>query len=186
MGNNEICIKGSFYGIRGELLKRVTLLIIYSFIFLFTKNYKDQFYSTNKISTLTKFLSDKFVSLDFMKLAPLIIVAIVLIILFFLTISSLFKTIKLLYFLKRKITFDFFQGKITMVTYSFPFFKHTEEDKFENIVTVNVEQSLLDRFFNSGKLYIEYLVSGRVEPTSLSIEIPQVYRPSRILKELIK
>lgn len=186
MNNNEIIIKGSFAGIRGELFKRVFLLIIYGIVFFTTNGYRKSFYSDNEITSVSSFLTKKITNFDFMGTLPLLIIILIFIFLAIFIFSSLLKTIKLFYNINRKITVDFFSGKIVMVSYSFPFFKNVEHDKFDNIITVNIEQAFMDRFFNSGKLYIEYLVSSKVDSSSVSFEIPHVYRPSKALKELLR
>jgi hypothetical protein len=186
MSNNEIVVQGSFYGIRGELLKRVFLLIAYGIIFFITNQYRKSFYYDNGITSASTFLAKKLTGFNFSDILPLLIIILIFIFITILTFSCLFKTIKLFYNINRKITVDFFQGKIVMVSYRFPFFKNVEQDKFDNIITVNIEQSFMDRFFNTGKLYIEYLVSSKVDSSSVSFEIPHVYRPSKALKELLR
>ena len=186
MSNNEITIQGSFLGIRGELFKRVFLLVVYGIIFFITNQYRKSFYSNNEITSTSTFLTKKLTGFNFSDILPLLIIILIFVFLAILIFSSLLKTIKLFYNINRKITVDFFQGKIMMVSYSFPFFKNVEQDKFDNIITVNIQQAFMDRFFNSGKLYIEYLVSSKVDSSSVSFEIPHVYRPSKALKELLR
>ena len=186
MSNNEMIVKGSFYGIIGELLKRVFILVIYGIIFLITSQYKKFFYSNNDITQISEFLSKKLGRFQFVDILPLLIVILIFISLALLTFSSLLKIIKLFYNMNRKITVDFFQGKIVLISYSFPFFKNVEQSKFDTIITVNIEQAFMDRFFNSGKLYIEYLVSSRTGSSSSSFEIPHIYRPLKILKDLLR
>ena len=182
MSNNELTIKGSFYGIIGELLKRLLLLFSYWLIFIIANNYRKANYSKQDLSSLIKLITDNKLLDAFI----FVVIFVLFILLAFLTFSSVLKTIKLFYNINRRVTVDFFQSKITLVSYSFPFFKNVEENKFDNIITVNIEQALMDRFFNSGKLYIEYLVCSKVDSSSVSFEIPHVFRPSKILKELMK
>jgi len=178
-------ITGSFYGIMGEFLKRLLLLLIYTIVFFTTNGYKKSFFSNNEITSVTDFLSKKIMKFDFVNILPLILITLMFIVLAILVFLSLLKTIKLFYNINRKITVDFSQGKIVIVSYSFPFFKNIEKDKFDTIITVNMEQGFMDRLFNSGKLYVEYLVSSKVDSSSVSFEIPYVSMPAKSLEELL-
>lgn len=182
--NNEITIKGSFYGIRGELLKRVLFLIAIGIVYLITKSYKTNFFNDNKVSSIIDFVGKNIFSPE--KIIVLVIIIALYIFIIILAIRNIYATIKLFYNIPRELHVDFFQGKIKMVSYSFPFSKNIEEDKFDSIVTVNIEQKLMDRLFNSGSLYVEYLVSSNVDSNSVSFEIPFMDNPKQILNELIK
>lgn len=186
MNNNELIVKGSIYGIRGNLFKSVLLLVIYGIIFFITNEYRKSFYTNNKIASASSFLKKKITGFDFIETLPLLIIILIFILLTIFILSSLLKAIKLFYNVKRTITVDFSGGNIVTVSYSFPFFKNVEQAKFDNIITVNIHQDLMDRLFNSGKLYVEYLVSSKVNSSSLSFEIPNVYRPLNALKELLR
>ena len=186
MNNTEITIKGSFNGIRGELIKRILLLSIYAIIFFTTNSYKKSFYANNEITSTLEFLTKKVMQLNFKDTIPLLIIILIFIFLAVLVFSSLLITIKLFYNIKRKITVDFFQGKIVILSYRFPFFKNVEEDKFDSIVAVNIEQDLGNRFLDSGKLTVEYLVSSKVDSNSITFEVPYIYKPAEALEKLLK
>lgn len=182
--NNEITIKGSFYGIRGELLKRGLFLLALGIVYLLTKSYKSKFFNDNQVTSIIDFVTKNIFSPE--KIIVLLVLVILYIFIIISTIKNVYTIIKLFYNIPREIQVDFFQGKIKMVSYSFPFSKNIEEDKFDSIVTVNIEQKLMDRLFNSGSLYVEYLVSSKVDSSDVSFEIPFMDNPKQILNELIK
>lgn len=184
MSNNEITIKGSFYGIRGELIKRIFFLVILSIAFFLTKGYKAKFFNDNEIDSIKDFITNNIFSPE--KIIILFLIAAMFIFIIIATLKNIYATIKLFYNIPREIKVDFFQNKISTVSFSFPFSKNSEEDKFDSIVTVNIEQKLMDRIFNSGSLYVEYLVSSKVDSNSISFEIPFIDNPKKVLDELIK
>jgi len=186
MSNNEVIIKGSFNGIKGELSKRVLLLAIYCIIFLITNSYKKSFYLKNKISSIFTFLVDEIMKLNFKVTLPILFIFVIFIFLAVFAFSSLLKTIKLFYNVNKRVTVDFLEGKISMVSYNFPFYKEVEEDKFDTIVTVNIQQDFMDRLFNSGKLHVDYLVISKVDSSSVSFDIPYIYNPSKTIDELLR
>ncbi|MBC8061517.1 MAG: hypothetical protein H7Y18_12750 [Clostridiaceae bacterium] len=185
MRDNEIIIQGSFNGIRGELSRRLFFLVIYGIIFLMTNAYKKSFYSDNEITSIFTFLMDQITALNFKSILPILFIFLIFIFLAIFTFSTLFKTIKLFYNINRKVTVNYSKNKISTLSYTFPFFKDVEENKFDNIITVNIRQDFMDRFCNSGKLYIEYLVISKIDSSLACFEIPYVYEPSHALKELL-
>jgi len=184
MNTNKITVKGTAYGIRGELTKRILLILTYVVIFFITNSYRKTFFAKYKLSTILDFIADNITSTG--KLIALLVIFILYISLVLLTLSSIMKIIKLFYYIKRQITVDYIQGKITRTRYGFPFSKNVEEDKFEKIITVSVRQNLMDRIFNSGSLYIEYLVTSSVESSTISFIIPFVYDPSVVMEKLLE
>jgi hypothetical protein len=119
-----------------------------------------------------------------------IIAILALIFIFYIIIAVLFirefyKTILLFYNIPGKVTIDYDTMKITSKTYSFPFNVQVDENKFDDIINVVVTQDLSKKLFNSGDLYIEFLVNSKLDSQLRNIEIPNISTPFKIKRDLL-
>ncbi|WP_139904652.1 PH domain-containing protein [Clostridium thermarum] len=175
MENGKVIIKGSFRGITGDLVKNVLTILLCIIIFFFSKSYKNNIVIEHNIDTsffnyLLKF--EDITAVSILALIYLIIIIIVLVI-----ISSIVKTLGLFYHLLRITTFDFNSGKVVDKAYSYPMNRTIDENKFNEIINVNIEQGLFQRIFNTGTLYVEYIAVNTVDSQLRHIEIPCVAKP---------
>lgn len=182
MDKNNVIIKGSFKGISGDFFKNVVVLICTFIVYVFSNNLRKTYYSKYGITSFFKFVTD-------LEHIPVIAILSSLFLLFFIlaviALSTFFKTIVLLYETQKTITIDYISSKILIETYSFPFNKMTEENLFNDIICVNIEQGLMDRLFGTGDIYIEYLTCSKVDSKLRTLQISYVSSPIKIKTKLI-
>lgn len=174
MEKNRIVIKGSFRGISADLTRNFMILIINFIIYLTCDSYKDKLITKNNIDSLLEFVLN---SDQLEVVAILATVYVVILIVLLITLSTIIKIIRLFYNLARVTIFDFTSEKVIAHSYSFPFNKTTDENKFSEVINVNIEQGLLGRLFNAGNMYVEYIAVNTVDSQLRNVEIPNAAKP---------
>ena len=177
MEKSTIIVRGSIIGIAGDFLKNVIILICTYVVYAIGKDVKQQYYEEFNITSLVDF------AMEFKHTKEAVIISFIFLlflILALIAISTIYKAFKLLYEIPKSITFDSINGKIIAVTYSFPFNKNVDENKFDEIIEVNISQGLLHRLFNSGDMYIEYLALNKIDSQLRHIEIPYISCPFKV------
>jgi hypothetical protein len=182
MEKNSITISGSFKGIAGTFLKRILILILVCIFYIIISNIKNQYYSEYNIESLWAFIT---AFTNFEVIAILSLIFIVYLILLWIFITVLYKTILLVYEIPKTTVIDFQNEKITSTTYSFPFSKQVDENKFNDIINVVISQDMMKRLFNSGHLYIEFLTYSKLDSQLRNIEITYVANPLKLKQELL-
>lgn len=182
MDKNNVVIKGSFKGISGDFFKNIMVIICIFIVYYISNSIRKNYYSKYGISSFFDFVTD-FEHIPVIALLSFIFL--IFLILVIIGISTLCKIIILLYETQKTISIDFISSKIIIESYSFPFYKITEENLFNDIISVNISQGLLNRTFNTGDLYIEYLTCSKVDSQLKSLEIPYVSSPLKIKAKLI-
>lgn len=182
MEKSTITIKGSFKGISGDFFKNIIILVCTLVVYVVSNNLRKNYYSKFGISSFFDFVT------GFENLSVIAILSCIFLLFFILAIvalSTILKTAALLYEIHRITTIDFISGKILVESYSFPFNKNTDENLFNDIINVNINQGLMNRTFNTGYIYIEYLTCSKVDSQLRTLEIPHVSMPFKIKTKLI-
>jgi hypothetical protein len=182
MEKNNVIIKGSFKGISADFSKNIVVLICIFILYLISNNIRKTYYSKYGISSFIDFVT------GFEHISVIAIISSIFLLFFILAIigiSTFYKTIILLYETQRTITIDFTAGKILVESYSFPFIKNTDENLFNDIISININQGLLNRTFNTGDIYIEYLTCSKVDSQLRTLEMPYVSMPFKVKTKLI-
>ncbi|NLZ48170.1 MAG: PH domain-containing protein [Clostridiales bacterium] len=183
MKANKHSIKGSFAGISGDLVRNILIIMVNVLINIVCKIYKNSLYKKHNISS--SFLE---YLINFDDLSVVIILAVinlVVIIVYILIISAIIKTISLFYHIPRNVVIDYENNKIIDTSYSFFIIKNIDENKYNEIINVNIEQGLFQRMFNTGTLYIEYVANTAVDSQLRHIEIPCIANPFMQKNKLI-
>lgn len=175
MESGKVVIKGSLKGITGDLAKNILTILLCSIIYLFSKSYKSNLLVKHNIDTSFFNYLLKFDDITVVSILALIFLVIIIIAL--IAISTIIKTLGLFYHLFRMTTFDFNSGKVVDRAYSYPMNRTIDENKFNEIINVNIEQGLFQRIFNTGTLYVEYIAINTVDSQLRHIEIPCVAKP---------
>jgi hypothetical protein len=182
MEKNTLVIRSSFMGIAGEFLKNTFIIICMVIVYLFCSNIKMQYYTEYNIQSFFSFV----IELKHIKEMGIIsFIYILYVVLFFIVLSTSFKTIKLFYEAFKKMVIDYESGRITYTSYSFPFNKEVDENKFNDIINVNINQDFFHRLFRTGHISIEYLAFNKVDSQLRSLEITYVSRPFKLKSEML-
>ena len=181
MGKSTITISGSFKGIAGGLIKKISYLIAFLIAYKILSSINTSLYLKNNISSV---FAISIIEKPLLFVEGLLVI-IGYVVLAILALVTFFKIFALLYNTLREVEINFVEEKITIKSYYFPFVKDVEEMKFDRIITVNVCQGIFDRLFNSGTINMEYLISGKVGSTKEEFEIPFISDVEKLSKELI-
>jgi hypothetical protein len=174
MEKNTLVIRGSFRGIAAELIKRLIIFICTIIIYQISNSIKNKFFTEYNINSFTGFV------MEFDHAKVIIIISsiyLLFVILLFIALATIYKIINILYETLSVVTFDFPGGKVTEVTYSFPFIKKVDENKFDEVINVNISQGLMNQLFSSGNMYVEYLTCSKVDSQLRNLEISNVVHP---------
>lgn len=179
MENGAIVLKTNIQALIGNLSKKIIVVLISTAFCLAGIRLKN--YVADKYD-----ITESIFKAELLGTISMIIVYIVLGILAILLLISLYKFFGLFYELKRVTNIDFVREKILIQSYEFPFDKQTEEKKFNKIVGVEISQKSIDRMFNSGTLYIEYLVQSKNDSKLRGFEVPYVLNPVAVKDKLLE
>lgn len=182
MEKNNLLIKGSFRGIASDFTKYILILLASIILYAVCSNIKNQYYSAYNIHSFFTFATQ---IENVKETAILSLLFLLFLILIIVCISIFFKLIGLLYELGKSISIDAANGKIICTTYSFPLSKNIDENKFDDIISVNITQSFMDRIYSSGNLYLEFVACTKVDSQLRNIEIKNVSYPLKIKQKLI-
>lgn len=182
MEKNSLVIKGSFRGIAGDFLKNLGILLITFVVYSLSNNIKNKYYKEYNIKSFISFVTE----LDHIDVMAIIsFIFLLFIILFFIALTRVYRTIILIYEAFKVITIDYVNGKIISATYSFPFNKTVDENKFDEIIGVSLNQDLMSNIFSTGDLNIEYIVCNKVDSQLKNIEITYVVHPFKIKAKML-
>jgi hypothetical protein len=182
LDKNLVTIRGSFRGIAGDFLKNILILTFTIFVYVICSDIKGQYYTEYNIESFWKFVTE-LQHPDVMAIISLIFISYA--VLLWVSLRSAFKIIVLLYETLKTTVIDFNNGKIITTSYSFPFSKEVDENKFNEIININITQDLLQRLFNTGDVTIEYLTYSKVDSQLRNLEVTYVVKPFAIKPEMI-
>lgn len=183
MDNNSIIVKSCRKGILGKLLKYLGLLIVFFILYVTASNIKKGIFLKTGIKSINEFMPKILTFPD--RSIILAFVYILYIVLIVLSFPVLYRIICLFYDAYKKITIDYSKGSLIFESYFFPFQKLTDENKFDEIIEVEVYQSSIDNYLGTGTLYIEYVVCNKIDSQLRSIEIQYVLDPLKFKNQLI-
>ncbi|ABR48326.1 hypothetical protein Amet_2167 [Alkaliphilus metalliredigens QYMF] len=185
MDEKVIRLKASFKGIISSLLFLLLKFIITFSFFTFINRVKNGIFNRNDIGFRSSFANpmDSTTSLPDLAILYLIYIGIT-ISLIFLGIL-LYRVITLLMKVSNKAIFDYNNEKIITAKRTSPFTKLTEENIFYKIIEASVSQNHIERLFNTGKLYIAYLVLGETDSHIRYVEMDYIEAPFKAKKKLI-
>lgn len=175
MERNKMVIRGSFKGISGDLVQNIVTIIISLVIYLVCMGYKTNL--VNKHDIKGSFIEYLLKFDDLAVVSALAFIYLVIILVAIIIIANTIKTLGLFYNLLRIVTFDYSNGRIVDQHLSFPLNRTIDENKFNEVININIEQSFFQRIFNTGTLYIEYLTYTTIDSQLRHLEIPNVARP---------
>lgn len=182
METNTLVIRSSFWGIAGDFLKNIFIIACMIFVYLFCSNLKMQYYSEYNITSFLSFVME----LKHIKEMGIIsFIYILYVVIFLIILSTSYKTIKLFYEVLKKTVIDYESGRITSTTYSFPFNKVVDENKFSEVINVNIDQDLFHQLFRTGHIYIEYIACNKVDSQLRSLQVTYVARPYKLKSEML-
>ncbi len=176
MDKNYIVIKGSFKGIIGKLSKRIGILILFFILAAAGSQIKSSALLNAGVKSIKDFDLSKMMDKPFQSVI-IVSVYILYAILIILSIPLIYRIISLFYEVYKKVVIDYSKGSIVTESYFFPFQKITEENKFDDIIEVEVYQNVLDKLFVTGNLYIEYVACNKVDSKLKYVEIKYVLDP---------
>jgi hypothetical protein len=182
METNTLVIRSSFWGIAGDFLKNIFIIVGMVIIYLFCSNIKMQYYTEYNITSFLSFVME----LKHIKEMGIIsFIYILYVVIFFIVLSTSYKTVKLFYEILKKTVIDYESGRITSTTYSFPFNKEVDENKFSEVINVNIDQDLFHQLFRTGHIYIEYIACNKVDSQLRSLQVTYVARPFKLKSKML-
>lgn len=175
MEQNKLTIKSSFKGVAGQLVKYGVFLIILIAIFIGLNYILKDVYLTYKMNSILDLMTNIF-QVQIVHAFEIVVLNILLLILAIFIAIQVFKVIGLLININNKLVFDFDTKKIVNSYYS-GFNKIVDENIFENILEVQIEQGFFDSIFDAGNIYIEYTRKDSKEAIVGNLNIDHIYKP---------
>ncbi|OPJ62445.1 PH domain-containing protein [Clostridium oryzae] len=176
MEKNKVVIKGAFKGITADFTKYILTLLALFIIYIISTAFKNGIYSKKNVGSLISYFK-KFDLKDIGGMLSIGIIILIYIILIILAVSTIVRLFLLLYEAGHVIVIDYSSGKIVTKTYSFPLERTITEEKFNEIINVDIKQNMFQRFFNTGYMYIEFIALNQVDSQLRSVEIPYAFKP---------
>jgi len=183
MKASKLIIKGSFAGISGDLARHIFVIIANIVISIVCKIYKNSLYEKHDIKG--NFFEYLLTFDELSVVIKLAVVNLIVVIAYILIISAIFRAISTFYYIPRNVIIDYENGKIIDKSHSFFLIKNTDENKCNEIINVNIEQSLFQRIFNTGTIYVEYVANTKVDSQLRHLEIPCISKPFMQKNKLI-
>ena len=176
MEKNELVVKSSFKGIKGQLFKHGICIIILITIFTVFNFLLQDVYSNYKMTSILDLMTNIF-QVKMVHAFEIVILNIILLILIIFTIHQIIKIISLLIIKNNKLVFDIISRKVVNYSYSSIYKKIVDENIFENILEVQIEQDYFDSAFETGNIYIEYTRKDSKEGIVGNLSIDNIYKP---------
>lgn len=177
MEKSKIIIKSSIKGISADFTKNLLIILLNMIVYMLCKGYRESVYTKHNIDSKVSFFEYLLKFEDITAVSILALIYLIIIIIIIITVSTIIKTFCLFYNSLRVTIFDFNNGRIIDKHFTFPLNRTVDENKFNEVIEVHVEQGVIQRLFNTGTLYIEYLTLTTVDSQLRHIEIPCVSMP---------
>lgn len=171
MDKENIILKSTFRGMLNDIIKRAVELIIILLCLLKANSIRKEVSDGISLKSLLSSSSE----MD--TLIYTLAIFAVIVVLSILALIVIFKTIMIMFELSTCIEINLNEKKIIIHKVEFPLMKIMDENKFNEIIEVGIFQKTLDRVFNTGHLYVEYLVQSKVDSKIRTVYVPYVIDP---------
>lgn len=184
MDSINITINSSIKGILGKLTKRILILLLLFVCFIVFQNIKSNAAKVAGLKIATDYSINNLLD-NPVQAAIMLMVVIANFVLFVIAVTIIYKIINLFYETSKKLTFEYDNGKIITESHFPPFQRLIEENKFTEIIEVEVYQNAIDKYLNTGNIYIEFVACNAIDSQLRYVEINFVEDPFKIKDKLI-
>lgn len=176
MEKNKVIIKGAFKGISADFTIHMLTLLGLFIIYIICGAFKRGIYAKKNVDSLIEFFKNFDVK-DIGSTISISVILLIYIIILIIALSTIGKLVSLLYEAGHVVAIDYSSGKIVTKTYAFPLERTISEEKFSEIINVDIKQNTFQRLFDTGYMYIEFIALNQVDSQLRSVEISYAFQP---------
>ncbi len=185
MESNQVVIRASLQGMLSKLLSLIICLFVAIFFWKKLRGYQLNLFETYDVSYLSALTNALESDIEIMEVGLLVVSYLVAIVMIILFLYLAYRVLRLLSQLTGVTVVDFDQQRILEKKYLFPIQRIEDENLFNQIIQVRIEQNLFDRLFSGGHLYVEYLVLSKLDSQLRVLYVPFVKDPARLKRQLL-
>ena len=185
MEEKKMILRASILGMLSILIKYSALLLVVFIVFFRVRDYQQslmQMYEVGYISAITQILDT---DMELIELGVLIASYFLSLALLAAILYLFYQLFSLLFGLSSTTIIDFNHGRIIQKALRFPFLRIEDENRFNKLIQVRIEQNLIDGLVQGGTLYVEYLVESSLDSQLRVMVIPYIKDPDRIKRKLL-
>ena len=185
MDEKKLVIRASLRGMLSQLIKLGAFVIIALFFFFRVRRYQEQLmaeYEVGYLSALTRILETE---MELMEMGFLIVSYLFAFGMFLAIVYLLYHLVSLLFGLTATTIIDFQNARIIQKALRFPFLRIEDENRFNQLIQVRIEQNLIDGLVEGGTLYVEYLVQSQLDSQLRVMVIPYIKHPDRLKRKML-